>query len=247
MVIAVGIELLLRMEWRRLLLVVACVVVVFMAGNTAYHAILYPNHLDEATAQEKNTPVIHWIMMSMQGDGSYNGDDTEFTRSYTDPGEKKAAIREVLFQRMSNLGVGGVLKLFITKAEKCFCDGTYDLSAFFYHGLARECSLDAYVTTTGDSYEAYRRFCTGIYFGFFVLMVVWGGTSVWNLAHHKETEELCRYIAPMLSVLGIVLFLMIWETAARYMVNFMPVIDICAVFGIDSIGRKYTVGKQRKR
>jgi hypothetical protein len=189
-------------------------------------------------------------MMAMQGDGSYDGNDTEFTRSYsyTDDNEdpdgsiavqnKKAAIHEKLFQRMSDLGTVGVLKLFLTKAEKCFCDGTYDLSAFFYHGLARECFLDPYVTSTGESYESYRRFCTGIYFGFFVLMVIGGGIRVWDMIRQKQTQERCQFIAPMLAVFGIVLFLMLWETAARYMVNFMPMIYICAVFGINSLWGK---------
>jgi hypothetical protein len=256
MVIAVGIELLLRLEWKRLLLMIACMVVVFMAGNAVYHAVLYPKHFDEVEAKKKNTPVTHWIMMSMQGDGGYDGNDTEYTRSYsyTDDSEdpdgtvalqnKKAAIREVLFQRMSDLGAAGVLKLFLTKAEKCFCDGTYDLSAFFYHGLARECRLDPYVTSTGESYESYRRFCTGVYFGFFVLMVIGGGIRVWDMIRQKQTQETYRFVAPMLAVLGIVLFLMIWETAPRYMVNFMPMIYICAVFGIDSLWGKVKLLKK---
>ena len=43
------------------------------------------------------------------------------------------------------------------------------------------------------------------------------------------------FLVPGLSVLGILLFLLMWETSARYITNYIPMIYIGAVIGMKEI------------
>lgn len=238
MVIAVIVELLIRYDWKKLCLVLGCTVVVFAACNGIYNADIYHNHLDKETAKQMNTPLLHWVMMSMQGEGGYNAEDYEFNRGFQDTVERDKAIKEKIKERMSGLGTAGMIKLAETKAEKCFSDGTYDYAAFFYHGLARKCFLDKYICSDGEKYESYKKFCTGVFFGFFVLMIIGGGIRACELIRRKreDTSETYRLeVIPQLSVFGLMLFLMMWETNARYIVNFIPMIYVSAAMGMDML------------
>lgn len=139
---------------------------------------------------------------------------------------------------MSGLGAAGMLKLAETKAEKCFSDGTYDHAAFFYHGLARKCFLDKYICSDGEKYESYKKFCTGVFFGFFVLMIIGGGIRACELIRRSREDISETYgleVIPQLSVFGLMLFLMMWETNARYIVNFIPMIYVSAAMGMDML------------
>lgn len=242
MVVAIVVELLLRLDWKKLCFVLACVAAVFVLCNGIYNADIYNNHLDKETAKQMNTPLLHWVMMSMQGDGSYNGEDYEFTRGFTDTEERDTAIKERIRERMRGLGVSGMLKLAETKAEKCFSDGTYDHAAFFYHGLARQCFLDQYVCSDGAKFESYKKLCTGIFFGFFVLMILGGGIRVFELIQGgtaQVSEKALSGVIPQLSVFGLMLFLMMWETNARYIVNFIPMIYVSAALGMDALSGRF--------
>ncbi|MCI5494738.1 MAG: hypothetical protein MR407_00160 [Roseburia sp.] len=237
-VIAIVIEVLLRAEWKKALLIVGCSLAVFGICNAIYNAEVYGSHLEKEIAEERNTPLLHWVMMSMQGDGGYNGADYEFTRSFTDLEQRDEALKAKIKERLETMGPSGVYKLALAKAEKCFSDGTYEHNAFFYHGLVRTCFLDDYVLSDGSKYEGYKKFCTGIYFGFWVLMIVGGIISVIRLILDlKQGEDVFQmeYLIPELAVFGLLLFLMMWETNARYIVNYIPMIYVAAVLGMAQV------------
>ena len=105
--------------------------IVIIAVFVAFNAYFYSTHLDKDMAEKLNTPYSHWIMMSLEGDGRYNPEDYEFTQSFEDPSERKAAISNRIKERIEEKGLMGMLKLFYKKGVIVFGDGTYAQSDFF--------------------------------------------------------------------------------------------------------------------
>lgn len=233
-VIAVCIELIINFNIKRTCIAVCVVSIVVFAGNTCFNEVIYNGHLDKEIAEEKNFPVTHWIMMGLQGDGGFDQNDENFSNSFTKAKDRNKAIRQRIKIRMNNLGSKGLFNLAVKKAVKCFGVGTYELSAFFYHGMVRNTILNQYVVANGKYYGKYRLFCTGIYLCFFVLMVFGIFYNVYSLISKKE--DMVYNIVPALSVFGLFLFLIMWETAARYITNYIPMIYIGAVSGMADLG-----------
>ena len=69
-------------------------------------------------------------------------------------------------------------------------------------------------------------------------MIVGGIISVIRLILDlKQGEDVFQmeYLIPELAVFGLLLFLMMWETNARYIVNYIPMIYVAAVFGMAQV------------
>ncbi|HWS29795.1 MAG TPA: glycosyltransferase family 39 protein [Clostridia bacterium] len=211
--------------------VVAVSGVVIAAVLIAFNAYFYSAHLDKSTAEKLNVPYIHWIMMSLEGEGKYNPQDYEFTFSFDDPEEKKTAISSLILQRIKSRGLRGMLDLFYAKGITIFGDGTYAQSDFLDDNPVNETALHRFVLYDGEFYPEYKHLCSGIYFTLQLLMLV----SAYGALRKKEAPS--GKTLPLLSMLGIMLFLMFWEVSGRYLTNFIPMIIISAVSGLDVLSR----------
>lgn len=67
-------------------------------------------------------PKTHFIMMGLQGMGNFNADDKHFTESIEGYDNKKEAIAEKIEERVSEMGVKGVIKQMFNKAINVFCN-----------------------------------------------------------------------------------------------------------------------------
>ena len=88
-------------------------------------------------------------------------------------------------------------------------------------------ALHSLVLYDGSHYEAYRYICSGIYFSLQLLMLV---SAYGELLKKRQRQE---NALPLLCVFGIMLFLMLWEVSGRYATNYIPMIIIAAVSGLD--------------
>lgn len=199
----------------------ALIVSVFLAFNSYMHS----QHLNKATAEMLNTPYSHWIMMSLEGDGRYNPQDFEFTRSFNDPAQRKDAILTKIKERVKNKGIIGMLKLFYEKEIVAFGDGTLAQSDFLDDNPRRSTFLHGFILYDSEHFETYRYVSSGIYFSFLLLTCV----ATYRAMLQNDGTAV---IIPILCVCGIMLFLFIWEVSARYATNFVPLIILCAIHGV---------------
>ncbi|MCM1246093.1 MAG: hypothetical protein NC293_10675 [Roseburia sp.] len=233
--IAIVIELLLRFEFKRLFLGVIVIAAIYAACNFCFYNMIYSHHLSQKVCEQKKLPPTHWIMMGLQGEADYNAEDVAFSTGFSSVEERDSAIAARIKQRISDYGVSGMIDLMTRKAVKCFSDGTYELTAFFYHGMARQTALNDYVTSSGTHYEQYQKLCSGIYLGFFLIMIL-GGFS--NIYTYKKGDRVSpAYITPFLSIFGLLLFLVMWEAHARYITNYIPMIYICAATSMEFLSK----------
>ena len=199
-----------------------CVCVFRLALDSA----VYPAQLDKTTAQRVNTPVLHWVMMGMQGDGGWNAEDDGFTQSFDGPVEKQRQVAGRLCQRLQAMDGVDALALLRRKMEKCFCNGTYDLHAFLDDRPQNDTALRHFLMPDSAGYDNYRHLCNGVEMGIFALSLL--GSAA--LCVKKRVDY--RMLVPPLCILGLAMFLCLWETNARYIVNYLPMLALCAAQGM---------------
>lgn len=224
--IAVIIDGLLHINWKKIgLFALLCVLFsfIFFKGFDAY---MYHNHLDKATSDELRTPYWHWIMMGLQNNGYYNADDYTYTRSYP-ASERTNACKSVIHQRIKDLGFTGLWQLWLGKATVCFGDGTIAVSDFLDDTPAETIELHSYILYNGEHYPSYYRYATGYLLSIYFLMVFGICITYFKEKNHRKN---LAYLAPRLCTLGILAFLLLWETNARYITNYIPMFLLSASF-----------------
>lgn len=233
--IAIMIELLLRFEFKQLFLGIAVIAAVYVTCNFCFYNMIYSNHLDQEICEQKKVPPTHWIMMGLQGEADYNAEDVAFSTGFSSTEERDSAIAARIKQRISDYGVSGLIDLATRKAVKCFSDGTYELTAFFYHGMTKQTILNDYVTSAGANYEQYQELCSGIFLGFLLIMILGGFSNIY--IYKKDNYASPARITPLLSVFGLLLFLLMWEAHALYITNYIPMIYICAAVSMEFLSK----------
>lgn len=225
--VAVIIDALLCLNWREVCLLAGCSIFLALASFGIMNAYMYSEHLDEEVCQELNTPYLHWVMMGMQNNGSYNPEDYDYTRSY-EADERNAACLARIQERVKGMGFLGLLELFVNKANVCFGDGTYALSDFLDDTPENESGLHPYILYEGEKFTDYRHLTTGLLLAVYLFMLL----GALNCLRIKKEDPELSLLAPRLACLGILAFLLLWETSGRYFTNFVPLMLVCAVLSL---------------
>lgn len=231
-VIALGISLLINGEFRELgyfaLTQVAVFVIVFTGFND-----LYDKNFDTEKAKLMNTPLTHWLMMGASENGSYNGADYDFTRSFTTVEERDKAVREELIKRYKDYGLSGSVKLWKKKVRKDFGDGTLGISDFLDDDVVEMSSLHDWLLYDGEHYAVWFAIC-GEYF---IILLLTSLISVREILKKKKLTDMQERItlSVYLSITGVWILLLFWEASARYFSNFYGMIILGSVIGLSML------------
>lgn len=233
MFVAVLIDGLLCMNWKKVCLFAGCSLLLAFAAFSIQNAYMYHAHLDREQCRQLNTPYLHWVMMGMQNSGYYNPEDYEYTRSFS-PEERNQACLSRIGDRVKDMGLAGLTELFMNKMLVCFGDGTFALSDFLDDSPKKETWLHKYILYDGEKYTTYRHFTTGVLLAVYFFMLA---GAVDCLRGKPDSGEM-EILAPRLACLGILSFLLLWETSGRYFTNFVPLMLVC---GVMAFGKKHEI------
>lgn len=185
----------------------------------------------------------HFLMMGMQerqndviGDGknqtlygTYNVQDDLNTYSIKGYKEKQEYNLKIIKERLKNFGIIGYIKFLYNKANWILSDGT------FYYGYEGTWIVDGYQNQnkvakivqkfiTVDS-KAYKYITANI-MQISWLIILFG----LMLSYSKEKNEYLDI--GKLAIIGIILFILIFEGRARYLVNYIPIFIFIGVDGL---------------
>ncbi len=167
-------------------------------------------------------PMVHWVMMSAQGDGQYNSEDDAYTASFSTKEEQTAADFARLKERIQKMGPSGLFTLFRNKLRVTFSDGTDD-----YYGLFRTMQkaspLQKYINGGRSDYLAvwlhgYHGMMTGLLLLAFVFRAFRGEKNFLDLF--------------VFQIGGAYLFYLIWEVDQAYSIPFMFLLLLWAADGM---------------
>lgn len=169
-------------------------------------------------------PYTHWIMMGVEdidannsfrnAYGGYSFRDYKLTDSFNTGSEAVKFHLEEYSSRVKKMGFFGYLNYLTKKAVNAWSDGTYFTDiALKVNSLHRKELVYNFLFV--DHKYFYINFCQGFQFAFFIILII-GSIKQFN----KKTNHI-NYLK--LSIIGLLLFFLIWENRSRYLYNYIPI------------------------
>lgn len=189
--------------------------------------------------KEARLGITHFFMMGWHEEtrGVYYRPDVDFSISFSTREERKAANIEVIQERISDMGITGVIKFVCEKNLLNYNDGTF---AWGVEG-------DFYKTIDDTGQPAVRKLLSNYYYNegeyhsFFQLtmQILWMGTIFLNIfAAYVSRDK--RIAVCMLAILGLTLFETLFEARARYLFGYVSLYIFLAAVGLCSLEKLYT-------
>lgn len=173
-------------------------------------------------------PMTHWVMMSLNQDhtGGWVRSDDFLTRYAGNYDEKLAVNIDEIQNRIENLGfIGTVKHVFYTKSINTWALGTLQADVFLSIKPIHYNILHEFFTLSGRFHFGYA-IISMLYHCVLMLLIF---TAAINCYKEKTFEKMSIIFMPLLML---ALFLMIWESNARYILNMMPLMIIAGVSGL---------------
>ncbi len=173
-------------------------------------------------------PYTHWVMMGLNGLGGYCDDDYQLiTLQYPDKESRRAANIDEIIHRVKEKGPVGMMRHVADKLSFIYGDGTFTASQKLDRAAVKGSALHNYIIYLSGGYK-YLGYTSLAYF---MAMLLFISTGMFIAIKRKNTD----LVMPALSLVGVTCFLILWEARTRYILNFLPVFVILAVFGIKQL------------
>ena len=199
--------------------------------------------LDPAVVAQNNTPTIHWIMMSIPTpDNPYGGfsGDYGITWGMQEAGASREEVMASSYSRMKDRIYSlrypsRLIPAMLRKNAASQGDGTFGMTEMLDDGPVRENAVSSFVLEGRRFYGLYMGVCSGIWSAHLLLIAL----SLWLDMKQRDL----RAAIPAVALLGMLMFLMLWEARGRYMFSFVPVALLLSMGGA---ARARTLGQALK-
>ena len=191
----------------------------------------YVNHFFERNFfEEARIPKNHYIMIGLENNGGFSQEALDYTQSYAGETNRKKADNKRIKNRIKEMiKKHEVIPFYTKKISYTWTDGTL----YAREKLRREPShksLVKYVKSEGNDDYLYWAISNAEWLIILGLMLF---GIIYKKYLPKEVQVL-QFILNM-SIFGIFLFLLIWETRSRYLVNYSSIFLLNAFIGLNAI------------
>ncbi|MFV0350844.1 MAG: hypothetical protein ACK5JF_00845 [Oscillospiraceae bacterium] len=226
--VAVVLEVAVCCKWKQLLALVlvgsAAFCGVYFAAQGYKHATIW----DKERLANESLPITHWVMMVLNGDGAYSGsDEWDITMSVPGKAARGKKTVEEIQSRLQNMGPGGFLQLLHRKPSRTFGSGNGNVDYLLVR-MPDDPGHFVYqiITPVGRLWRYFDISSQAVYLGFYVL-----GVAGAVVALVKKKKAYLQNTAPFLALVGFYVFMMLWESNHRQLVNQWPLFIITAAAG----------------
>lgn len=222
--IAIFIDCILQNSWKENWKVFVIFAFSFGIGsifcNQAYEWIDSKYQFEESL----KIPYNQWIKMGMHRYGGYTEEDYTMYDYVTDYDEREKMNYDNIKQTLSDYGFWGYLQFLNNKVFYTWGDGTYTVNIKLTRKpLDTENFMADIFQTTGKYYMEYLYYVNFVHYGILLLLLI---SAIFALLKKEQ-----KSIPLFLSIIGIFLFFLFWETRSRYLYNYIPVF-ICAAIPV---------------
>lgn len=225
-------------------IIIVTLIATFFLSNIFYTLII--NHTQIKLNKENTFGVTHFVMMGLNNerDGVYNGKDVEYSASFVTSSERKKANIEVIKERLNNFGILNYMKFLSKKALVNYGDGTFawGVEGNFYKKLYPDKNswispmLKSFFYSGRKNYDKTSTFQQAIWIGVIVSML--------GLLFIKQCCMNNKIAVLMLSILGLTVFELLFESRARYLYIYAPIYIILSILGLKNVVFQVTKLKQ---
>lgn len=210
---------------------------IFMVLNSKYEKAIEPYIPIEM--DQVGYPMTHWVMMGLKGNGNYDLDDDAFTRflkddSYLSQEDISKEHLAIIKQRLEDFGFTGLIKHFQNKLNFTWADGTYYATYKIMRHPIHDSVFQEYVFGSHNQVFVYLSQVSHV---MMFLLILLSGIRLFRSNGFESVMTITLF--------GVILFLLIWETRSRYLVLFLPMMIALASFGFDEF--KHQVSKLIKK
>lgn len=179
-------------------------------------------------------PHSHWVMMGLSGDGGYNDDDYQLTLAAApDKAGRDAFDRAEIAARLQAMGPAGLLEHLARKLSYVWGDGSCYAPMKLDIRPVRSSWLQSYCIQGMAHTGRTVYLATGLHLALL-------GLGVWGAVRGAWRRNWSMAFV-QIALLGLGLFLLLWEARSRYIVSFLPLLALCGVWGLCA-GQKQTPG-----
>ncbi len=235
---AVIVGLLSRKLKKNLVLIAVSLVVFLSLGGVLTH-IEYNTVLSEELIEQHRMPTTFWIAM---GVGSYNGvysqHDDDAMMSLGTQEEKKSLAATLIKERLSSRSLTEHIEFYARKLNRTFGSANGDVGYMLSRGaLNPDNFIYQLILPDGRFYVAFSHLNQGVY----VFLCIFGVLgAVFSIKKGDRRADVIY-----LALLGFFLFMFLWESNHRQLINQFPLYIMLASIGFVQILPMITAGLSR--
>lgn len=178
------------------------------------------------SAKETSEPIIDWIALGMKGEGSW-GSNPDYILYVTTLSTKQEKTQYTLHYIWENRSDFWNLSHLAQKVRCNFASGHLGTKDFTYWALKEDNLIWELFSPWGKYYWRTSQLCFCFIFSLYTVYLL-GAVATLRYMIKRREIPVVKAIAD-LSLLGIILFLMVWEANNRQLYNQLPVIILGAV------------------
>lgn len=212
---------------------ILCIMAVLIAATGVFVAQKAVTDLNKTEiAEQDRVTMTHYLMMGLNAEyeGVYSYDDVLYSWSFPDVSSRQAANIEVAKDRIREMGPSGLIKLLVKKNLNNYNDGSFAWSregSFYYEvpeskGKTADLLRSIYYAE-GENHTIFL----------FIEQVIWLMILIsisFCVFIKRKNNDVVNLIA--LSLLGLSIFLLIFECRSRYLFVYSPLFVVLASVGI---------------
>lgn len=179
---------------------------------------------NEEEYNRKKLPLSNWIIMGLQGTGTYNVADNYNITSIDGAEGKKQYAQDRIGENLKYIQTTGINRFFSKKLNCTWGEGTYFAQVMLNIEPVNEGLHHEFITLNGNKTNIYKYFSQSQHMAMIILIIL----SAFN-TENKDKNIL------KLAIFGVLIFFTIWETRSRYIVNYLPIITLLTVQGIENL------------
>lgn len=224
------------------------VLVSFCIVAVLYQEINLPKIMGMQLDPEREYAFSHYVMVGLHEgtNGVYNSEDVEYSQSFDTNKERSEANWNKIKERLQEYGVEGTARHLLKKTLVNFNDGTFTWGwdGEFYAGVIEMPDhilspiLRAFYYDEGAYHEVFWAIMQFLWMGILL------GNVLNGLALFSKKEMSYFELVLLLSVIGLTLFMTIFEARQRYQYVYAPIYVLTAFMGYRQFLRCFGKGKK---
>ncbi|MDL2324346.1 glycosyltransferase family 39 protein [Ruminococcaceae bacterium OttesenSCG-928-A16] len=212
----------LKGKWRWLMLGCGALVVFGTIGASQLLLFLLP--VFPRYNASGGIPYTHWIMMGLKGCGGYNDADYQLMLQQPNLPARKIFAAQEIGKRLKEFGPRGLVAHWFQKLGFTFGDGMYNAPIKLDQQPIQPGFFHNFVVASGPHYKYLA------YYSILPHAAMLGFATIGSALAARRKGSNLAFLG--VGLFGLIVFLLLWETRSRYLVNYLPIFILCAVQGL---------------
>lgn len=237
--IALLIQLFLEKSPKQAALGGVTLLLVFALCLSGYKAWQKSGLLDFSVEDAEGFPIELWFAYGSTGDGNYSDAICQAAKDLPNMDQRRQMLRKQIADNYASYTPVGLADFMTRKASITWGNGLYDAQEFLATPLKANWT-HRFILAGQPGYMPMVYYCQA--YQFLLMALVLAGAIHAAVTARPGTLTLAR-----IGVFGLVLFLSLWETKARYSFNFAPILILLAAAALWQIAQPRRIGKDKQK